>query len=137
MKGHVVRSGRRRVNFTSKNRKMQMNDSWARGSIGKLREKATLRARRPRWRPRWSSNFAWPPPFPVRRIKKEIKKIRETVRRTRNRKRQEARRKKDTEKRTARVKGEGRRARASPPGVQTIQKRSLAARYKNVLIICC
>lgn len=67
----MVGSGRRRVNFTSKNRKMQMNDPWARGPIGKLREKATLRARRPRWRPRWSSNFAWPPPFPVQNEKGE------------------------------------------------------------------
>lgn len=131
-------SGRRRVNFTSKNRKMQMNDPWARGPIGKLREKATLRARRPRWRPRWSSNFAWPPSFPVPRVKEEKKEVRETARRTRKRKRQEVGRKKGREKRAARArKGEGGRARASPPGVQAIQKRSLAAGYKNVLIIRC
>lgn len=47
------------------------------------------------------------------------------------------RKKKGTEKRAAREKGEGGRARASPPGVQAIQKRSLAAGYKNVLIIRC
>lgn len=77
---------------------MQMNDPWARGPIGKLREKATLRARRPRWRPRWSSNFAWPPSFPVPRVKEEKKEVRETARRTRKRKRQEVGRKKKSEK---------------------------------------
>jgi len=87
-----------------------MNDPWARGPIGKLREKATLRARRPRWRPRWSSNFAWPPPFPVRRVKEKKKKVREMARRTRKRKRQETGRKKvqKNEQLVVKVREEGR-----------------------------
>lgn len=36
----MVENGRRRVNFTSKNRKMQMNDPWTRSPISELREKA-------------------------------------------------------------------------------------------------
>lgn len=50
----LVGSGRRRVNFTSKNRKMQMSD---RRCPGPRLANCERRQRAP-WRPRWSSNFA-------------------------------------------------------------------------------
>jgi len=76
-------------------------------------------------------------PFPCPKNKKGGKENKRDSEKNEEQKETRGRKKKGTEKRAARVKGEGGRARASPPGVQTIQKRSLAARYKNVLIICC
>ena len=124
-------SGRRRVNFTSKNRKMQMKDLLVGLLHWQIAREGSARAT---WRPRWSSNF------PFLSVSFLLSLLLSSTGEPEEEEERKKKKKKEKSGKRERKKEAGTRERARERESVRLGHSvewSLAAGHKNVLIICC